>query len=80
MHQFKLGAGQLGSSFRKDPGCPGDGCAFMAKKINSILGSIRQSIASGLGEVIPLLCSALVRHLECCVQLCAPQLKRDILE
>lgn len=79
MPQFKLGDGQLGSSFRKGPGGPGHGCAFMAK-VNSIMGKIRQSIASGLGEVILPLCSALVRHLECGVQLCAPQHKRDILE
>lgn len=41
--------------------------SLMAKKDNSTLGCIRQSVASMLGEVTLPLCSALVRpHLACC--------------
>lgn len=57
--------------------------ALAAKRVNGILGFIRQSTASSLTEVILALCSPLVRHhLEDCVQCWAPQYKKhmDILE
>jgi len=53
--------------------------ALVAKKANSFLGCIRQSIAIGSREVIFLLCSALVRpHLKYCVQFWSPQYERDM--
>jgi len=47
--------------------------------VNSILGCIRQTIASGSRQVTPPLYSALVRpHVECWAQLWALQYKREI--
>ena len=54
-----------------------------SKEANGTLGCVRPHVAISSKEVIPLLCSALVRpHLECWVQFWAPQYKSgmDILE
>ncbi|KAK4808964.1 hypothetical protein QYF61_015198 [Mycteria americana] len=48
--------------------------AFAAKKVNAVLGCIRQSMASRSREAILPLCTPL----ECCVQCWAPQYRRDM--
>ncbi|KFQ98382.1 hypothetical protein N306_05093, partial [Opisthocomus hoazin] len=58
-------------------------CVLTAQKANHILGCIKGSVASRSREVILPLHSALMRsHLEYCIQLWRPQLKKnmDVLE
>jgi len=54
-------------------------CVLTAQKANCFLGYIKISMASSLREVILPLCSAFVRpHMEYCIELWGPQLKKDM--
>ncbi|KAF4804725.1 hypothetical protein TURU_005067 [Turdus rufiventris] len=50
-------------------------CALTTQKASSVLGCIQGSVAR---EEIPPFCSALVRPLECCIQLWGPRHGKDV--
>jgi len=85
-HQYRLGVNLLeSSSAERNLGVlvnskltMSQQCALVAKKANGILGCMKKSVASRSREVLLLLYSALVRpHLDCGIQLWAPQFKKD---
>jgi len=54
-------------------------CALTAQAANCLPDCIKRSMASRSREVIPPLCSTLVRfHLESCIQLWSPQHRKDM--
>lgn len=86
MHQFTLRTNWQRGSLEKDLKVLADTkstvsqqCALATKNAHSLLGCVRESIASRSRKVIIPLYSALVRpHLECQIHFCASWYKRDV--